>query len=341
MPSAHAPRVLVSIVNYRTARLAVDCLRSLEAEVRACAGKGGAVQVMVVDNASGDDSVAQLQAAIDREGWAAWARVVASPRNGGFAAGNNDAVRAGRQAGFAFDFVWLVNPDAQVRPGALGLLLDFLAEHPEAGIAGGSMEGVDGVRWPIAFRFPSALGEAETILRTGLVSRLLAGHKVAREMGDTPCRADWICGANFMIRAEVIERIGLMDEGYFLYFEETDYCREALKAGWQCWYVPDARVMHIAGQSTGVTGAGAHTRRVPGYWFESRRRYFVKQHGRLYAAAADLLWLASHGLWRLRCALTGKFTDQDRADPPRLMRDFVAHSIWRRPFAAMAVERFE
>jgi N-acetylglucosaminyl-diphospho-decaprenol L-rhamnosyltransferase len=324
--------VLIAIVNYRTAALTVECLRSLQSEV----ATQGHTHVVVVDNASGDESVPQIQAAIDSEGWQSWARVVVSPRNGGFAAGNNDAIRAARAAGVPFDLVWLVNPDAQVRPGSLMRLCTFMAAHPPAGIAGGSMENGDGTRWPIAFRFPSALGEVEGGLRLGLVSRLLSRFAVPRVMDDTPRRTDWICGANFMIRAAVFEQIGLMDEGYFLYFEETDYCHEAQKAGWECWYVPDARVQHIAGQSTGVTGADAFMRRVPSYWFESRRRYYVKQHGRLYAALCDAAWIASHAVWRLRCILQRK----ERSDPPHLMRDFIAHSIWRHPFAETRVQRY-
>jgi N-acetylglucosaminyl-diphospho-decaprenol L-rhamnosyltransferase len=335
-PAAQRPQdfgVLISIVNYRTGSLAVECLRSLQADVLA----HGRTHVVVLDNASGDDSVAHIQAAIEQEGWSAWARVVASPRNGGFAAGNNDAVRAARAAGLPFDLVWLINPDARVRPGALTRLCAFMAEHPRAGVAGGSMENGKGERWPIAFRFPSVLGEFEAGARLGLITRLLGQHAVGRVMGNEACRADWICGANFMIRAATIDEIGLMDEGYFLYYEETDYCREALKAGWECWYVPDARVLHIAGQSTGVTAVDGFTRRIPAYWFESRRRYYVKQHGRVYAALVDLAWLASHGLWRLRCLLSGK----QRQDPPYLFRDFVAHSVWLNPRAAAAVERFE
>jgi N-acetylglucosaminyl-diphospho-decaprenol L-rhamnosyltransferase len=327
------PAVLISIVNYRTAALAIGCLQSLQDQVLA----HGHTQVIVVDNASGDDSVPRLQAAIAERGWGAWARVVASPRNGGFAAGNNDAIRAARQAQIAFDHVWLVNPDTHVRSGALQTLCDFMAAHPRAGVAGGSMESMAGERWPIAFRFPSAWGEVEATLGLGVVTRLLKKHVVARTMGDDVCRTDWICGANFMIRAKTLAQTGLMDEGYFLYYEETDFCREVAKAGWECWYVPQARVGHDSGQSTGATGAGAATRRVPGYWFESRRRYFVKQHGRLYAAATDLAWLASHVLARARRVLQGKPHNQ----PPHLLRDFLAHSVCLNPRVPVVVERFE
>jgi N-acetylglucosaminyl-diphospho-decaprenol L-rhamnosyltransferase len=332
-PTRTVPGVLISIVNYRTAALAIDCLQSLQEPVT----RHGHAQVVVVDNASGDDSVPRLQAAIDAHGWSAWARVVASPRNGGFAAGNNDAIRAARAAGLRFDLVWLVNPDARVRPEALAQLCSFMTEHPKAGIAGGSMEDGQGERWPIAFRFPSVWSEIESGVNLGPVSRVLSRYVVARRMGDEATRTDWICGANFMIRAATLEQIGLMDEGYFLYYEETDYCREAAKAGWECWYVPAARVAHIAGQSTGVTGVAAHTRRLPGYWFESRRRYFIKQHGRLYTALADLGWFASHLLWRARCVMQSK----PRSDPPHLLRDFLAHSVWLNPRAPVVVERFE
>ena len=311
-------RMLAIIVNYRTSALVVDCLASLEGEVRAMPG----LRVMVVDNASADDSLPVIGSAINERGWGAWAELIASPVNGGFASGNNCAIRRALAEGAAPDLVWLVNPDTVVRPGAALALADFMRDHPRAGIAGSALLSADGTAWPFAFRFPTILGETERGARLGLVSRLLASHAIARNMGQDATQVDWVSGASMVIRREVYGDAGLMDEGYFLYYEETDFCLQARRAGWECWYVPQATVLHISGQSTGVTAALPVPKRIPRYWYESRRRYFVKNHGRGYAIAADLGWAGAHVLWRLRrCAMLRR-----NSDPPRMLGDFLRHS---------------
>lgn len=312
------PSVLIAIVNYRTGALVVDCVASLAAELEHCPD----AHIVVVDNASGDGSIRHISEAIRDRGWSERVTLTASPLNGGFAHGNNLAVRRGLRSGMRPDFIWLLNPDTRVRAGALQALLAFMANHPKAGIAGSLLEEADGAPWPYSFRFPSLLGELERGARLGPVSRLLRRHAVPRRMGDKEERTDWVSGASMLIRGELFQSIGGMDEGYFLYFEETDFCLQAHRAGWECWFVPTARVLHIAGQSTGVTDSGAATRRIPAYWFQSRRRYFMKNHGRAYAVAADLLWVATHLLWRLRRRLQSL----PDPDPPALLPDFMAHS---------------
>ncbi|HSV69340.1 MAG TPA: glycosyltransferase family 2 protein [Methylibium sp.] len=314
-------RVLAVIVNYRTGPLVVNSLRALAAELR---GHPGA-SVVVVDNDSGDGSAEVIAAAIEAEGWSAWARLERSAVNGGFSYGNNLAVRPALRSAEPPEFIWLLNPDTEVRPGALGALLAFVRSRPRLGIAGSSFEMDDGEPWPHAFRFPSLLGELAAALRLGLLTALLSRHTVLLTMGSRPERVDWLPGASMLIRREVFEQIGLMDEDYFLYYEETDFCLQAARAGWECWYVPASRVMHIAGQSTGVTGTQAGLRRLPAYWFESRRRYFVKNHGRAYAATTDVVWGLAFLLWRLRRWLQRK----PDTDPPRMFGDLLRHSaLW-------------
>lgn len=315
---------LVVIVNYRTGPLVVDCLRSLASEPDV---REGRACVVVVDNASGDGSAARIRQAIETNGWQAWVSVLESERNGGFAYGNNLAVRAALQSGRPPAYFWLLNPDTVVRPGALGHLVQFMREHPGAGIAGGGIDEGDGRAWPYAFRFPSVWSELENSLRLGLASRLLSRHAVARRMGDRPEEVEWVSGATMMVRREVFEAIGLMDEGYFLYFEETDFCLRAARAGWLCWHVPQSRVMHIAGQSTGMTGRLAVVPRRPAYWFESRRRYFVKNHGWAYGALADVVWILGFASWRVRRWMLGK----EDTDPPRMLLDFIQHSVLWQP----------
>jgi hypothetical protein len=264
-----------------------------------------------------------IREAVAANGWDAWVRLIESPVNGGFAFGNNTALRDAASRGLRYEHVWMLNPDTVVRPGALRALTDHFDAHPRAGLAGSSVEEDEhGTLWPYAFRFPSVLGEFESTIRMGPITKLLDPWVVARRMGDGPQQAQWLSGCSIMIRGKVVEAIGLMDEQFFLYYEEVDYCRRAVQAGWECWYVPKSRIYHISGRSTGISGEGASKRRIPAYWYESRRRYFVKHHGRAYTMLADLGWIVGMVIGRARHRLTGKVDD----DPPHYFKDFVRHS---------------
>lgn len=314
-------RLLIVTVNYRTSHLVIDGLRSLESEIQAVPG----IQVAIVDNNSGDGSVEKIRAAIAAEGWNNWVTLMPSTVNGGFAYGNNYAIRPALQSTNPPDYFLLLNPDTQIRPGAIKELLRFMEKHPDVGIAGSSFEEADGKPWPYAFRFPSFISEFEGGLRLGLVTKLLSRWKVPQTMApDREQPIDWIPGASMMVRREVFESVGLMDEGYFLYYEETDFCLQAKRAGWSCWHVPQSRVMHILGQSTGVTATNQQPKRLPQYWFDSRRRYFLKNHGWLYAAMVDVSWLVGFSLWRARRILQRK----PDADPPELLGDSIRNSVF-------------
>ncbi len=106
-----------------------------------------------------------------------------------------------------------------------------------------------------------------------------------------------------IVRREVFEAIGLLDDRYFLYFEETDFCRRARGAGWPCWYVPEARVVHLVGQSSGVDRPRMLRRRLPAYWFQARRRYFLAHLGLAGTIVADLAWAFGFASYRLRQSL--------------------------------------
>lgn len=315
--------LLIVIVNYRTADLTIDCLRSLEPEVRAQPG----TRVVVTDNASGDDSPARIAAAVAENGWQEWATFVPLTNNGGFACGNNEAIRPALAGPAPPEYVLLLNPDTVVRPGALRPLLDFAAAHQQAGIIGSRLEDPDGSPQCSAFRFPSLLGEVESGLRLGIATRLLRRWCVAPPAESSSHQADWVAGASMLIRREVFEQIGLLDEDYFMYYEEVDFCRRARAAGWTCWYEPASRVVHLVGQASGVTDPRQRRRR-PAYWFESRRRYFVRHHGWAYAALSDAAWATAYVVWRCRRFLQRK---ADR-DPPRLLSDFLWHSTIVRGF---------
>lgn len=312
--------VAVIIVSYESAALAIESLRSVQAE-RAAGGLS--IRAVVVDNASGD--FPRITHAVAENGWSSWVATVLAPRNGGFAYGNNLGIRHALQSGGA-DYVYLLNPDTQVRTGAIATLVRFLESHPRIGIAGGSFENEDGSDWPIAFRFPSLVSELSQALGLGPVMRLLDRWAVARQMSQLePQPVDWICGASMMVRAAVLKAIGGLDEGYFLYFEETDFCLRARRAGFPTWYVPQSRVMHVGGQSTGVTERNTGPRRLPAYWFDSRRRYFTKAFGTAHAMAIDLAVLATYPCgWLKRLALR-----QRHDSVPHYYRDFIRGSVLR------------
>lgn len=315
-------RLLVVIVNYRSAALCVDCLRSVAPEVAANPG----TSVVVTDNPSGDDSVAAIGAAIAANGWAEWCKLVPLPRNGGFAYGNNEAIRPALAAGAeAPQYVLLLNPDTIVRPGAIGALLEFMDRTPTAGIAGSRLEDPDGTPQVSAFRFPTPLSELEGGLRLGVVSRVLKNKLVAPPVPATlePTPTGWVAGASMIVRRQVFDAIGLLDESYFMYFEEVDFCLRAARAGWPCWYVPASRVVHLVGQSSGVTDTKKATKRRPKYWFESRRRFFTRNYGFARAAAADLMWMAAFATFRVRRWAQRK----PDADPEHMLRDFARNSV--------------
>jgi GT2 family glycosyltransferase len=244
-------------------------------------------------------------------------------RNGGFAYGNNWAIRPALKTEHPPQYILLLNSDTEIFPSAVRALLEFMDSHPDVGIAGSSFEYPDGTDWPIAFRFITVWSELEQGLRLRIASQLLKNHIVARTMEKKIAPIDWVAGASMIIRRDVFEDIGLMDEGYFLYYEEVDFCLRARRAGWPCWYVPQSHVMHIAGQSTGVTARNQKPRRLPAYFFESRRRYFVKNFGLGYALAADLAYGVSHALWRVG----RRVLHRPDNDPPHMLRDFWKNSV--------------
>lgn len=312
-------RLLIVILNYRTAQLTIDCLQSLSAEVRARPG----THVVVTDNDSRDGSVNQIGAAIAREGWQYWVSLQPLDRNGGFAFGNNAAIRIALESAQPPDHILLLNPDTIVCPQALEPMLDFMSAHPTVGIVGSRLENPDGSPQNSSFRFPSLLNELDFSWRFGFLSKLLSRWALTPPLSESACQTDWVSGACLMVRREVFEAVGLLDENYFMYFEEVDFCQQAQKAGWSCWYVPQSRVIHFVGQSSGVMAPRTPLKRLPQYWFDSRRRYFLKNHGWWYAAITDTLYFSGFALWRWRRPLQGKVDE----DPPNFLSDFWTNSV--------------
>ncbi|MEQ8178562.1 MAG: glycosyltransferase family 2 protein [Amphiplicatus sp.] len=291
------PRIAVVIVNYRTAAMVIDHFEPLKRE---CADFSGAV-VYIVDNASPNGDGEKLKAFAAGE---PLIRFIQSTENGGFGAGNNIALKEALAASEPFDYILLLNPDAYPRAGALKTLADFMAAHPQAGVVGPRLEHEDGEPQVSAFRYFSPMSELDWSARTGFVSKLLKRWDVAPPHRDETRAVDWLSGAALFFRREVFEAVGLFDETYFLYFEETDLMLRARRAGWRSWFAPEARVVHHQGKSLeAARGAGA-PRIAPEYWYRSRAHYFRKNHGVVGAFLADAAWMAGAGFYLVRVAFS-------------------------------------
>lgn len=303
------PRILTIILNYKTADMT---MQSAEAALREMEGIEG--EIIIVDNASNDGSFEKLSA--KAQDWPR-VRVVQSGHNGGFGAGNNVGLRMGLSDGSMPDYFYVLNSDAFPDAGSIRALLEYLEKNPQVGFAGSYIHGPEGDPHLTTFRFPSIWSELEGAARFGPITRLLRSKRVPIEVPRETCQVDWLAGASMMMRRDVLEDIGLFDETFFLYFEETDLCRRARLAGWPTVFVRASEVTHIGSVSTGMKT----WQRMPQYWFQSRWHYFTKNHGKPTAILATTAHVLGGIFWRMRRVLQGK----PKADPDHFLRDLIVH----------------
>lgn len=313
-------KLAVVIVNYRTPSLTLDAVESVLPQL------GPQDRVYVVDADSRDDSVEKLTAALTNT---SQIELMPLTVNRGFAFGNNEAIRKALADDEPPEFLLLLNPDTVVRDGGIKALLDFMQTHPEVGLSGSRLENPDGSTQLAARRFHGLFSEFEEGISFGPVSKLLNRWHISEPENTAPHPTDWVPGAALMIRREVFEQIGLMDESFFLYFEEVDFCYRAKQAGFECWYVPQSRVVHFVGQSSGVTSARPGRR--PRYWFESRARFWMKHYGGVHKFFSDVAWAGGRLLFHARSLIQRK----PNPYPPRLFQDFVrfnfgSRDAWKR-----------
>ncbi len=293
--------VAVIILNYRTLGITLDCLSSLEGEIEP------GIRVVIVDNASGDGSAERLERTVVERGWSAWASVLHSPVNGGFAAGNNLGIRSVDAAAYV-----LLNSDTLVRPGALLALREAMQLRPDAGIIGSGLLTAEGDPDHSFFRVPAPFSELVRAANTGPITRLLHRFDPVLPPTDQPIEPGWVGFACVLIRREVFQAVGLLDDGYFMYFEDVDYCRRARQAGWKILYWPHAKVVHLHGRSSQVTHAQGRRRRAPRYYYEARARYFAKFYGRRGLWLANGLWYVGRLVSLLRELLGRPASDRER-----------------------------
>ena len=288
--------ILVVITCYKVPDLTIDCLRSISQERVQIPD----LKVGICDNGNEDDTLLKLNQAILENGWQDWVHIKSVMPNCGFAGGNNVILREALNSSNIPDFFLLLNADTIVRPGALSSLLTAARTHKNAGIICPRLEWPSGEAQISCFRYISPISEMLAAASTGLLDRLFHKWEVPLPVVDLPREIEWGSFACALIRKEVFLDIGVLDEGYYLYFDDVDYCRSANNAGWKVLYWPEAHIVHLRGKSNPVKEKTAQKKRRPGYWYVSRSWYISKFYGKIGLFTANLLWLTGRMVSLLR-----------------------------------------
>jgi GT2 family glycosyltransferase len=220
------------------------------------------VEVFVVDNGSTDGSVIAAKERFPK------VKFIGNDINLGFAKANNQAIS--RAVG---DYLLLLNPDTMVKEGAIGKLISFMEAHPDVGGAGAQLLNSDGSKQNSIANFPSLSTE---LLNKSLLRWLFPKKFPGKEWDyNEPIEVDSVIGACMMVRRDALKRIGFIDEDYFLFLEETDWCYRMKKAGWKIYHVPQVEVYHFQGKSAETEKKKARLE-----YYRSRYHFFKKNRGK-------------------------------------------------------------
>jgi len=272
--------VAVSIINYKTADMTLTCVQSALDDL-----EGYNACVVITDNQSQDGSVEKIEAWIAARPEGIPVILVKSETNSGFSGGNNQGFAACDAA-----FYLVLNSDAYIKPGFFKALLDAAETQPNVGFFAPRIDFEEGGTQNSCFRFHSPAGEFLRCAKMRLFERILPNRSVT--LGPDPDRSQiqWASFACLLLRAEMMQQIGPMDEGYFLYFEDSEYCLRGYRAGWPVAYVPNARAVHLRGGSGPVKSLEKRKSELPRYFYAARTRFFYQAYGRLGLLSANLCW---------------------------------------------------
>jgi GT2 family glycosyltransferase len=197
---------------------------------------------MVVDNASSDGSVEMVKKDFPQ------VKLIANKENVGFAKANNQGLKKIKS-----EYILLLNPDTRVKPGSLEKLIKFVREHPQAGIVGARLINPDGSAQPSVYHFPT-LWRA---IREYWFGQKGVYEKYAPQI-KKPIEVEAVTGAAMLVTRKTIKKIGLLDERYFMYFEDLDYCQRVRDAGLKVYYLPQVEILHHHGRSAAKAGSKAY-----------------------------------------------------------------------------------
>lgn len=319
MTSRTGSGIAVIVVNYGTADLAIAAVDSVLAHQNG----DHPVEVHLVDNASPGGDAAVIADAHAAKGWGAQVTLWLERENHGFGRGNNVVLHALAQRADPPRYFFLLNPDASLSNEALAILADFMDARPEVTVAGARVERPDGTPVSAAFRFPGAASEFGATVCFGPISRLFEGAAVALPVDQPQAQVDWVTGAAVMFRFDAAQKAGFFDPDFFLYYEETELIHRMHRMGGQVWFVPEARIGHVAGAATGMESGRSRSRAQPGYWYDSWRLYFVKTLG---VGGARRVALAKYGAAMLNMVLR-RMTGRNPDAPENFGPDFRRHVL--------------
>jgi N-acetylglucosaminyl-diphospho-decaprenol L-rhamnosyltransferase len=275
----------VSIASYRTPDLLRRCLTAIEDQCESLE-----LQVTVVDNASGDESLELVRSEFP------WVEVIANPRNVGFGAAHNQALRLAQGR-----FWMLLNSDTMPAAGALETLVDALEADPGVAVVGPKLRYADGTLQSSRRRFPTVATlffESTQLQRFWPRNRILRDYYVEDRSETQAQDVDWLVGACLCLRPEAVRQVGLFDERFFMYSEEIDLCRRLRAAGWRVRFEPSAEVLHLEGGSSRSDLTARDQR-----FQASKLAYAAKWHGagvalalRAYLVAEYVLRAVEEGL---------------------------------------------
>ena len=252
----------VVIVSWNTRDLLGACLQSIDN------GRGALnVEVIVVDGGSSDGTPDMLTKEYP------WVRLIARSDNVGFPKGNNIGLAEAQGR-----LLLLLNPDTEIEGEALSTMAHYLDTHGDVGIVGAKLLNPDGSIQSSRRRFPSlATGFFESTWLQPIAPNSLMERYYAADLPDNVVsEVDWLVGACLMTHRAVLEDVGVMDEAYFMYSEELDWCRRVKEAGWKVVYLPEARIVHHVGKSSEQAVTERHIN-----YQRAKLRYFRKFHGRI------------------------------------------------------------
>lgn len=284
------PSLTVSIINYRTGPMTLDCVRSV---LDGLAGHQG--QVVVVDNCSDDGSAEEIEAWIAAQSPPVPVQLVRSADNSGYSGGHNQGMAAAPA-----DHYLILNSDALLRPGFFDALMAKARSYPDAGLIVPRLEGEDGVVQVNCFRLAGPASEFMRGAMSGPITQLLKRREVSLGLDPQDSQIEWASFACILLNGRMVDQIGQMDEGYFLYFEDSEYCLRARRAGWRIIRAPDAVAVHFRGGSGPVKALAQAKKRGPEYYYRSRSRFLTQAHGHAGLIFANLGWHAGRALAQLR-----------------------------------------
>lgn len=292
-------RLCVVIVNYNTAELTRDCVETLLPQIDAARDR-----IVVVDNASSGADRELMARYLDALNSTGAVSVVYLPENNGFSAGNNAGIEACQA-----ELYVLTNSDTLFLPGAVDQLVSAVGEFPLAGIISPRLEWPDGTAQVSCFRFHSPPSEMIRSANTGVVTGLLRKYDVPVRPVPDPSNPEWTSFACVLIQKAVFDRIGLLDDGFFMYYEDTDFCRRARAAGFDIVNWPAARVIHLQGKSSDVNERTVARKRLPDFFLSLQVQvlYQILRSPRILARQRFLVTRAVHildpsGAWKHRPA---------------------------------------